>query len=171
MKNKRGYQIGDLMPLVVTFIVIAVALALGAEVLSEMRTTQDDNEAAYGNQTLVWGGNNTGIGLAEAGALAGSFVLYNNGAKIARGEGDQVNYTGSRGIITITNYSGSGVEWITDALNLSYDYGYGSYARNITGYGLDANTTMSKWLPTIALVIVIAIILGILIVYMARRYT
>ena len=88
LKSKKGYQVGDLLPLAITFVVVAVALGLGASILSEIQDTQVANSTSW----------------------------------------------------------------------------------NATGYGLSGVNTLAKWLPTIALVIVIAVIIGILIVYLANRF-
>lgn len=88
-QNKKGYTIGDLLPLVITFVIISVAISLGADVLDDIQGTQAVNSTAY----------------------------------------------------------------------------------NATGYGLTSMNTFARWLPTLALVIVIAVILGVLIVYLARRFT
>jgi len=45
-----------------------------------------------------------------------------------------------------------------------------SYASNITGFGLSGLNTLATWLPTIALVVVIAVIIGVIMMYLARRY-
>ena len=89
IKSKKGYQTGDLLPLTIIFVVVAVAISLGAQVLNDIQSTQTINSTAY----------------------------------------------------------------------------------NATGYGLSSVNTFAKWLPTIALVVVIAVIIGILIVYLARRFT
>jgi len=89
MKNKKGYTVGELLPLAITFVVIAVAISLGADVLDDIQGTQTLDSVAY----------------------------------------------------------------------------------NATGYGLTSLNTFGKWLPTIALVVIIAVIIGILIVYLARRFT
>lgn len=86
--KKKGYQVGDLLPLAIVFVVVAVAISLGADVLDDIQSTQTTDSVAY----------------------------------------------------------------------------------NATGYGLTAMNTFAKWLPTIALVVVIAVIIGILIVYLARRF-
>ena len=88
-KSKKAYQVGDLLPLAITFVVVAVAISLGADVLDDIQGTQTANSIAY----------------------------------------------------------------------------------NATGYGLTSMNTLAKWLPTIALVVVIAVIIGILIMYLARRFT
>lgn len=86
--SKKGYQVGDLLPLAIVFIVVAVAISLGADVLDDIQGTQTINSTAY----------------------------------------------------------------------------------NATGYGLTSMNTFAKWLPTIALVVVISVIIGILIVYLAQRF-
>ena len=88
-KNKKGYQVGDFLHMAIVFVVIAVAISLGADVLDDIQGTQSTDSTAY----------------------------------------------------------------------------------NATGYGLASMNTFAKWLPTIALVVVIAVIIGILIVYLARRFT
>ncbi len=87
--NKKGYQLGDLLPLAITFVVVAIAISLGSSVLTDIRDTQTANSTSY----------------------------------------------------------------------------------NVSVYGLSSMNTLAKWLPTIALVIIIAVIIGILIVYLARRFT
>ena len=88
-KKKKGYQIGDILPLSITFVILAIALALGADVLDDIQGTQTVNSTAY----------------------------------------------------------------------------------NASGYGLSALNTFAKWMPTLALVIIIAVIIGVLIVYLANRFT
>lgn len=46
----------------------------------------------------------------------------------------------------------------------------GSYAYNVSGFGLEGLNTLSKWIPTIALVVVIAVIVGIIIFYLVRQF-
>ena len=88
-KSKKGYQVGDLLPLAIVFVVVAVAISLGADVLDDIQGTQEVDSTAY----------------------------------------------------------------------------------NATGYGLSSMNTLAKWLPTIALVVVIAVIIGVLVVYLARKFT
>jgi len=45
-----------------------------------------------------------------------------------------------------------------------------TYAYNISGYGLEGINKIASYTPTIALVIVIAVILGIIIFYMVRQF-
>lgn len=90
MMNRKGYGIGDLLPLALTFVVVAIAIAIGAAVLTDVRSssTFTTNDAGY----------------------------------------------------------------------------------NATTKGLLAMTTFGDWLPTLALVVVAAIIIGVLIMYLASRF-
>ena len=44
-----------------------------------------------------------------------------------------------------------------------------SIAYNASGSGLTALDTFSGWLPTVALVVIAAVIIGIIVVYLARQ--
>jgi type II secretory pathway component PulF len=88
--NKKGYAVGDLLPLALTFVVVAIAIAIGASVLSNVRSSS-------------------------------TFVAN--------------------------------------------DYGY-----NATTKGLAAMSTFGNWLPTLALIVIAAIIIGVLIMYMANKF-
>lgn len=87
-RNRKGQTVGGLLPLGITFVVLAIALGLGATVLTDIQAGQT----------------------AE------------------------------------------------------------SRAANVSGQGLVSLTTIGDYLPTIALVTVVAVILGIIIVYLARRF-
>ena len=56
MKNKKGYTVGELLPIAITFVVIAVAISLGADVLDDIQGTQTLDSVAY---------NATGYGLTS----------------------------------------------------------------------------------------------------------
>lgn len=88
VKSKKGYTVGDLLPLGIAFVVISIALSIGATVVTDVRSDQTSGTVAY----------------------------------------------------------------------------------NISTAGLDSLQTFADWLPTIALVVVAAIIIGIIIVYLARRF-
>ena len=87
--NKKGYTVGDLLPLGITFVVLAIALSFCADIVNDIQDTQTVNGTAW----------------------------------------------------------------------------------NISGAGLNSVQVFADWLPTIALVVVAAIIVGIIIVYLARRFT
>ena len=170
LKNsKKGFTVGEILPIVMIFLTTIIAIGLGSQVLEQMQTTQDDDVVtAANNLTLTWGGNNTAMGLGEGRVSA--VILYNNGSLVNQGD----NYTFTGGSLTVLNSSPSGKvgsqsEWLTETLNVTYTYNIGSAARNATGQGLNSQNTFAKWLPTIALVIMIAIIIGILIVYLAGK--
>jgi len=99
--SKKGQSIGlnSLLPIGITFVVLAIGLGLGAEVLSQ---TQD---------TYI---------------------------------------TGAAGCNST----------VTSACGIDY---------NSTSFGLNSVNTVAKWTPTIALVVVSAVIIGIVVLFLASR--
>lgn len=47
MRNKKGYTISDLVPLGIAFVVVAIVLGMGADVLDEIQKEQTINTTAY----------------------------------------------------------------------------------------------------------------------------
>lgn len=88
LKSKKGYSIQEMLPLVIIFGVIVIAVSLMASVLTDVQGTQTANAADY----------------------------------------------------------------------------------NITGYGLTAMLTFGEWMPTLALIVIISVLVGVLIVYLAKRF-
>ena len=166
-KSKKAQQF-NLMSLVsvgVGFVILGIVLSLCASLLKGVGDTSSDSVAFFGNQSLTWAGNNTPISLVEGRVIAGSAVLYNDGVIVNLGS----NYSINNGAITITNYSTNAPNWITDKLNLSYSYNYGSVARNQTYYSTNAILTMSSYQVVVAFAMVAAIITGIILLYFRFR--
>lgn len=111
MKGKKGFQVGDLMPLAIAFVVIAIAIGLGATVLDDIQVDQCNDVGWYN---------------ASSGACCTSS---------------------------------------SDCENLT-----SSIAYNSSGSGLDAVDTFGGWLPTVALVVIAAVIIGIIVTYLARKH-
>jgi len=94
--------------------------------------------AFFGNESLIWLGNNTAMSLARSN-LAGETILYNNGTVI-RAVG---NYTVDliAGTITITNsstlFNGTNKEYLTDKLNFSYFFFDGSSSLRLENISCD----------------------------------
>lgn len=70
--------------------------------------------------------------------------------------------------ITIAVTLGLGATVLTD---IQTTQTANTYSYNITGFGLTSLNTLGKWLPTIGLVVVIAVIIGVIMIYLARQYT
>ena len=79
--NKKGYQLRDLLPIALLFVVATIAISIGADVIDNVQEDQTDN----------------------------------------------------------------------------------SYAYNVSGYGLTGMDELGSWLPTIALVVAAAIVIGVLV--------
>lgn len=70
---------------------------------------------------------------------------------------------------------GDGYSWNSTqsaCVNATGDWAGGAgetYSSNISKYGMESGGELSSWLPTIALVIAAAIIIGVVVTYLARR--
>lgn len=50
-----------------------------------------------------------------------------------------------------------------------FDFDAGTYEANVTTSGLSALGTFGDWLPTLALVVIAAIIIGVVVMYLGRQ--
>jgi hypothetical protein len=83
---------------------------------------------------------------------------------------DQASTQCTQAGYTYGNYVRNGTVGCCSAVsngNCSAFY-YGSYAINATNNGLTSMQTFGNWLPTIALVTVFSIIIGVIVVYLGR---
>lgn len=79
----------------------------------------------------------------------------------------------------IKSLAGLGVAFVVIAIVLSFgatiladlaaDQTSGSYERNATNSGLESLEEFSSWLPTLALIVVAAVIIGVIVTYFAMR--
>ena len=166
--NRKGQgqlRIASLGVIAITLVVAAVILGMGGTILEKIQGIQTDSSATIpNNESLTWTGNNTAIGLAEGRIISGTEQVWNASDLMTAG----VDYFMGDGTITFTNDTDA-VDWLTDKLNISYSYNYGSEAYNSSNYGMTGVATMAEFIPTIAIVAVAAIIIGILMVFFGRK--
>ena len=95
--------------------------------------TIENEKAFFGNQSLVWAGNNTAISLTKS-RVSGNFTLYNNGTIVNQNGNYTVDLTNGR--ITITNQStiwngtGSNIHTPNQILTLELKFSY-NYFTNV----------------------------------------
>ena len=158
-------NIASLGVIAISLVVAAVILGLGGTILTKIQGAQTDNSATLSNnESITWVGNNTATGLAESRIIVGSESVYNASDIMVSG----LDYTLSAASITFTNKSNAS-GWLTDKLNITYSYNYGSDAYNSSTFGLTGVSTIAEFIPTIAIVAVAAIIIGIILVFFGRR--
>ena len=166
MKNKKG-QIGGLVPLVTTLIIVGLLLGAGFMIIEKFRDDDSlkDTLATVSNET---GGyiNETGYTLTGASATAFNSVVITvvyNDTSGDSGVGGY-NWTVPSGNYTV---SSSGV--VTNAttenyynVTISYTYLYGEGAWIGTNSTIEALTTVPDLLGLIILVAMIGIVLAII---------
>ena len=75
MENKKGFQVGDMLPLGMTIVVLGIALSLGLTVLADFKADQVTNTAGC-NSTDVSSCGNAYNGTADAEDGLTKFTSY-----------------------------------------------------------------------------------------------
>ena len=107
MMNKKGFNLQDLAPLAIAFVIIAVVLGIGSTVMESIRIDQCPN---------YWNTTNANAPFCS--------TATNNSAHSA-----------------------------------------GTYAENSSLAGMSSLATLSSWLPTIAVIVAAAVVIGIIVLY------
>ena len=154
----------------IAILIAAVILGLGGTILSKIQTTQSDAVATTpNNQSFTWQGNDTRVDftLGEPGRIQTStVVVYCDVSTFTLGE----NYTVSSEGVNIINLTTGGTDFLDAcSYNMSYAYNFGSSARNASAFGKTGVATMSEFIPTIAIVAMAAIVIGIILVFFGRK--
>ena len=164
-------DIKDLATIAILLLTISIIISISATILGDLNTSYDGSATIYStNETLtvVGGGTlltgvhlKTGNGIVKSINNASNYYLT-NGTNMSIGTN---NYAfNSNGSISV--YSGISVT-DGDLFNFTYNYDItdGNVMYNATGYGNQSQEELGSWLPTIALVIIAAIIIGIIALY------
>lgn len=166
LRNRNGQRalgINDLGTIAIGILIAVVILGIGGTILEKIQDTQtDDTSTLVNNESLTWAGNNTAISLSQGTVVTGSETVYNATDKFSTSE-----YTITASTITFLNETNA--TWLTGSLNITYGYKISGAARNITGFGLSGISTFSEFVPTIAIVSVAAIVIGIILLFFGRR--
>ena len=136
-----------------------------------------DQTATHLNETFNYV-NATVINVLENRLVSGSEKVWNSSTLVNQGANGTGNYTmeygsdGVRSYIYLTNTSPNNLDgWnATNATwSISYEYYYGSSARNATERGIEAQLTMASFLQIVALVAAGAIIIGVVVRALMNR--
>ena len=168
MAVKKGINLGDLYPAVLSIILIGIALGVGIFVLDETADaiSTQANVATFEQVTPT----DAGVSVAAATNcgfhnFAVTAVANNSGTAIVAG-----NYTVNAGVGTITNTTSEfPTAWNVSYTNDQADTGLAgnpctSLATTITGAG-----GLADWIAVLIVVIAAAVVLGIVINSFGRR--
>ncbi len=165
-KAQRTLNINSIGVIAIALLIGAVILGLGATVLDAIQGTQTDNSATIpNNETWTWPGNNTLQSFEQDRVIQSSVVVWGNVTKFTIDE----NYTVSSSGVNIINISPGGLGLAATVYNMTYSYNYGSEAYNSSGFGLSGVNTVAEFIPTIAIVAMAAIVIGVLLVFFGRK--
>lgn len=172
-KAKKGFEVKALIGLGILFVVIAITLSFGSTILKDVQDDQvvDATQTIYNETvtTLSAAANDTLAGRDRSGFKSCSFTHASN-LTVASPIYTAGNFT--------FNTAACSIGWITPnedtngfdnatSMNVTYVITYVSGAAdyNATGYGLSSMETLTSWLPTLALIVIAAVIIGIIIRY------
>ena len=165
-------DIKDLVSIAILILTISIVIGVSANILGDLNTSYDGSATIYStNETIT---------ITGGGALITN-VAYKTGDGIVKSINTASGYllsNGTNGTIGINNYdfntngsisiNGAGFQTTNgDLFNFTYNYAItdGNVMYNATGYGNQSQEELGSWLPTIALVIIAAIIIGIIALY------
>ena len=166
MKTKKGFELNALMGIGITFVVVAMILSFGSTITKEVQ----EDQLELGSLTVD---NKT---IASA-LTTGIHVLLEDrpSCSISNSSISAINVTGSNLLVyDIYNWTKQdctivwqGMDIATEGLRWTYVATFivetGAY--NATKGGLEGLNEFADWLPTLALIIIAAVIIGIIVRY------
>ncbi|KKK77108.1 hypothetical protein LCGC14_2856930 [marine sediment metagenome] len=165
--NRKGQSnISSIGAIAIAILVAVVILGLGATILDKIQGAQTDSSTTIAdNQSFTWPGNNTLTGFDRARVQTGSVVVYCNATKLGLG----INYSvESSGVKVYNDTVTDGSPFEQCLYNMTFAYNYGSSAYNSSGFGLAGVSTFAEFIPSVAIVAMAAIVIGILLVFFGR---
>lgn len=170
--GKRGYTIGQLFTVAVIFLVVVIVVSVVTQVLGKFQEQIEEDDlvaTAYqhptslsDNETIVIAAAGTMYSLSYIDIIDGSELVSNatNGTFLVKDVQYGIDYAGGT-----VNSSEVG------EINVSYQYSVYTpeEPRNITVKGMESMDEFGNWLPTIAIVIIAAVIIGIIFQYFRRN--
>ena len=174
--NKRGFELSALQGIAVAFITLAIVFSFGGTI---MKNLQDDILTTLSetkdNESLVSVNQNTSTYvvscIGQQGVTLSLTGWYNRTGGAGSGSGSaQLNTSdgtlANDGDFRISNAMAA--EGFDDQdVNVTYSciYADGETDYNSTQFGLLSISEFTSWLPTLALIIVAAVIIGIIVAY------
>jgi len=174
LKNKKGIVFADMLPMVITFIIVGITIVIGVYLIAEMREgIKITSSASVANESLTSVENATGEYVANSGVtdfnMGTSPVCINqsNAALIPTS-----NYTATTAGLIKSTAATCPDEWFCiHNWNCTYTYGYTSenamYNSSLkvqTGMG-----TFANMLPIIAIALVFAVIISIIVGFLVVK--
>ena len=168
-KGQQALTITSIGVIAITLVVAVVILGLGGTILEKIQGTQTDNSNTIpDNESWTWPGNNTLQAFEQDRVIQSSVVVWGNTTLLTLNTNYTVDVSGVY-IINLSDGSAGSYELELLIYNMTYDYNYGSEAYNSSNYGMTGVATFSEFIPTIAIVAMAAIIIGIVMIMFGRR--
>lgn len=174
-----GLSIKSLGSIAIVFVVAIMLMAFGANILSNLASDQLGTATAAQTETGKIANTTTPVTLAQVRVVTNSENVSCVSCN-ATGGAIYGSYTFVRdtdySVVSYGSRSPTTVNWLVaqynkSKFNISYTYSYDTFPTemNVTNSGLDALTTFADWLPTLALVIVACVNIGVVLLYFGKK--
>ncbi len=167
--NRKGQQgINVIGSIALAILIGAVILGLGATILEKIKDTQTDKSITIpNNESFGWQGNNTEFVLVQNTITPSSGVAYCNATKLLL-DGNFSMSTGGIKILNTSKAPGGNATFDSCSYNVTYSYLIGSSALNTSGFGLTGVNTFASFIPTVAIVAIAGVVIGIILFFFGR---
>jgi len=166
---KKGYDVKALIGLALTFVIITIVLSFGSTITDDLQDSiKEGVSATTVNRTFLQAfTRNVSYALDTRPDCSLSNVYAENATDPGILYVNNVDYNLSACDITWSRAEFDIV--VTEGLNLSWTSSYSleDASYNTTISGMDSLTTFADWLPTLALIVIAAVIIGIIVRYFA----
>ncbi len=181
MRTKQGFELRNLAGLALVFLVVTIVISFGATIIKDLEdeTLTSAGETIY-NETITSLGNDSATQLTNCvGQVSSTWTpLYvQNATEAGFGTSGDLDGFGNNtdllitpgGLISISSEIDAASWGNSTTLNVTYSctYNSGDGDYNVTIKGADGLNTFADWLPTIALIVVAAVVIGIIVRYFA----
>ena len=181
MRTKQGFELQAVAGLALVFLVVAIVISFGSTIVQDLQdeTISTTSETIYNETVVTLGNDATSQLVACVGQIAPSWTaLYVQNATEAGfatvGDADAAfNNTdliiAAGGLATISPEIDAAGWGNATTLNVTYTctYNAGEGDYNVTVAGQEGLGTFADWLPTLALIVVAAVVIGIIVRYFA----
>lgn len=165
VSNRKGVTVQNLGTYALAFATAVIIVAILAQVLGQIRTTQQDSRPSLSvdAEAITFTTNNTYYGTAHSPVTSLTLYLGSNTSFAI----PTARYGSSTSAVRIyANGTTAGVCWTNITAGCTY-YAYYSYddtyAENVTTEGLEGLETMGEWFPTIATIIAAVVIIVLIV--------
>jgi hypothetical protein len=159
----KGLTLQEFSAMALSFVIVAVIISVSGTILTQMKVTEY-NTTAVTNESHNFAANYTAYASDNSPILSIS-DMYDDASHTNTYASTFYGFN-STGVYVLTNGTGGYPNMTTGTHYFDYTYtNQYTLTANLTSQGLSGITTMSQWLPTIAVIVAAAVVIGVIVNY------